>query len=344
MKETIIKCKKERSMKSLQEDIKNQDFKQVYLLYGEENYLKQQYKQKLKKALIQEDDSMNFSMFEGKKIETKEVIDLAETMPFFSDRRVIFLEDTGFFKTQCVDLPEYIAELPEYICMVFIENDIDKRNKMYKAVKKYGRIVEFRVQDNNMIIRWILGMMKKEGKKITQKDMELFLSKTGTDMGNIERELEKLFCYTMGREIITAQDIENVCTTQITGHIFDMIQAVTEKNQKKALDLYYELLSLKEPPMRILFLLARQFNLIMQVKELSKSGYDISQIGKKVGIQPFVVKKCLGYAKKYSTEELKKAVEECILSETNVKTGLMTDTMSVELLLVKFSSVNHTDS
>ena len=69
-------------MKSLQEDIKNQDFKQVYLLYGEENYLKQQYKEKLKKALVQEDDSMNFSMFEGKKTEPKAIIDLAETMPF----------------------------------------------------------------------------------------------------------------------------------------------------------------------------------------------------------------------------------------------------------------------
>ena len=107
------------------------------------------------------------------------------------------------------------------------------------------------MQDSNTIMRWVLGMMKREGKKITQKDMELFLSKTGTDMGNIERELEKLLCYTMDREIITAQDIENVCTTQITNHIFEMIRAVTEKNQKKALDLYYELLALKEPPMRI---------------------------------------------------------------------------------------------
>ncbi len=326
-------------MKSLQEDIKNQDFKQVYLLYGEENYLKQQYKGKLKRALVQEDDSMNFSMFEGKKTEPKEIVDLAETMPFFADRRVIFLEDTGFFKNQCADLPEYMAELPEYICMVFIENDVDKRNRMYKAVKKYGRVVEFNVQDSNTIMRWVLGMMKREGKKITQKDMELFLSKTGTDMGNIERELEKLLCYTMGREIITAQDIENVCTTQITNHIFDMIRAVTEKNQKKALDLYYELLALKEPPMRILFLLVRQFNLIMQVKELSKCGYDQSQIGKKVGIQPFVVKNYLTYARKYSTEELRKAVEECVTAETKVKTGLMTDTMSVELLLVKFSSI-----
>lgn len=325
-------------MKSLQEDIKNQDFKKVYLFYGEEDYLKQQYKKKMQQALVPDGDTMNFSYFEGKKTEPRAVIDLGETMPFFAEKRVIFLEDTGFFKNQCQDLPEYLGELPEYLCMVFVEKEVDKRSRMYKAVKKYGRVVEFGVQDSNMLMRWVLGMMKKEGKKITQRDMELFLEKTGSDMGNIERELEKVLCYTMGREVITAEDIEAVCTTRISSHIFDMLRAVTDKKQKKALDLYYELLALKEPPMRILFLLARQFHLILQVKELEKEGYDQSQIGKKAGLQPFVVRNYLTYARKYSEKELRKTVEECVSTETRVKTGLMSDTMSVELLLVKFSS------
>ena len=268
-------------MKSLQEDIKNQEFKKVYLLCGEEDYLKKQYKEKLKTALVPDGDTMNFSAFEGKKTEPRAVIDLGETMPFFADRRVIFLEDTGFFKGQCQELPEYLGELPDYLCMVFVESEIDKRSRMYKAVKKYGRIVEFGQQDSNTLMRWVLGILNREGRKITRNDMELFLTKTGTDMGNIEREVEKLICYTMGREVITREDIEAVCTTQISNHIFDMIRAVTEKNQKKALELYYDLLSLKEPPMRILFLLARQFNLIMQVKELSAAGHDQNSIAKK---------------------------------------------------------------
>ena len=258
-------------------------------------------------------------------------------MPFFADRRVIFLEDTGFFKGQCQELPEYLGELPDYLCMVFVESEIDKRSRMYKAVKKYGRIVEFGQQDSNTLMRWVLGILNREGRKITRNDMELFLTKTGTDMGNIEREVEKLICYTMGREVITREDIEAVCTTQISNHIFDMIRAVTEKNQKKALELYYDLLSLKEPPMRILFLLARQFNLIMQVKELSAAGHDQNSIAKKTGLQPFVVRNYAAYARKYSTEVLRKNVEDCVNTEAKVKTGLMTDTMSVELLLVKFS-------
>lgn len=324
-------------MKSLQEDIKNQEFKKVYLLCGEEDYLKKQYKEKLKNALVPDGDTMNFSIFEGKKTEPRAVIDLGETIPFFAERRVIFLEDTGFFKNQCQDLPEYLGELPDYLCMVFVESEVDKRSRMYKAVKKYGRIVEFGQQDSNTIMRWVLGILNREGRKITRNDMELFLTKTGTDMGNIERELEKLLCYTMGREVITKEDIEAVCTTQISNHIFEMIRAVTEKNQKKALDLYYDLLSLKEPPMRILFLLARQFHLIMQVKELTEEGHDQSSIGKKIGLQPFVVRNYVAYAKKYTTQALREAVEECVNTETKVKTGLMTDTMSVELLLVKFS-------
>ena len=326
-------------MKSLQEDIKNQDFKQVYLLYGEENYLKQQYKEKLKKALVQEDDSMNFSMFEGKKTEPKAIIDLAETMPFFADRRVVLLEDTGFFKNKCDELADYMKELPDYLCLIFVENEVDKRNRMYKAVKAAGRIGEFVQQDEKTLMRWAAGLLKKEGKMITQRDMELLLTMTGVDMGNLRMELEKIISYTGDRDVVTGEDILEICTTQTQNKIFDMVRAVTEKNQKKALDLYYELLALKEPPMRILFLLARQFNLIMQVKELSKCGYDQSQIAKKAGIQPFVVKNYLTYARKYSTEELRKAVEECVAAETKVKTGFMTDTMSVELLLVKFSSI-----
>ena len=90
--------------------------------------------------------------------------------------------------------------------------------------------------------------------------------------------------------------------------------------------------------MRLLFLLARQFNLIMQVKELSREGYDQPAIAKRTGLQPFVVRNYAGYAHRYSTEELRAAVEECVQTEAKVKTGYMNDVMSVELLLVKFSS------
>ena len=66
-------------------------------------------------------------------------------------------------------------------------------------------------------------------------------------MGNLRMELEKLICYTEGRDAVTAKDMDAVCTTSVSNHIFDMVRAVAEKNQEKAMDLYMELLALKEP-------------------------------------------------------------------------------------------------
>lgn len=327
-------------MKSLIEDIKNQQYKKVYLLYGPEAYLKSQYKQKLLEALVPEEDTMNFARFEGKGQNEGEIVDLAETMPFFADRRVILLDHTGFFKGKSDLIADYMASLPDYLVMIFVEEEVDKRSRMFKAVQKHGRAVEFPVQNEDTLIRWVLGILKKEGKKITRGDMELFLGKTGTDMGLIDRELEKLLTYTMGRDVISAADIEAVCATQITNQIFDMVRAVSEKKQKKALGLYYDLLALKEPPMRILYLLARQFNLILQVKELQESGCDQRTMVSRTGLAPFVVKNYIPMARKYSAEELRSAVEDFTQTETDVKTGRLNDVLSVELMIVKYSSQN----
>lgn len=325
-------------MKSIQEDIKNRQFKPVYLLYGEEAYLRQQYKQMLIKALVPEDDTMNFSRYEGKGIEPREIIDLAETMPFFAERRVILLENTGFFKNKCEELSEYMKQLPEYLCMIFVETEVDKRGKMYKAAKAAGRVTEFSVQNVQMLTKWVLQILNREGKKITQRNMELFLTKTGTDMGNIRMELEKLLSYTMGRDVVEREDIEAVCTTQTTNKIFDMVRAVTEKNQRLALDLYNDLLTLREPPMRILFLLARQFNQLMVTKEMTEKGYGQPEIASHLGVPPFVARNYLQIARKYRFSQLEQAVKDFTEAEELVKTGRLGDVLSVELLIVKYSS------
>ena len=83
-------------MKNLNADLKSGQFKQVYLLYGEEGYLKKQYKDRFIKAMLPDGDTMNYAYYEGKNTDVKEVIDLAETLPFFAERRLIVFENTGF--------------------------------------------------------------------------------------------------------------------------------------------------------------------------------------------------------------------------------------------------------
>lgn len=325
-------------MKNIDEDIKRGQFAQVYLLYGEEAYLKKQYKDKLKHAMVPEGDTMNFSAFEGKSINPKEIIDLAETLPFFADRRVILIENSGFFKNACEELAEYLPQVAPATHFIFVEEEVDKRSKMYKAAKSSGRIVEFLPQNEELLTRWILGRLKREGKNITGSVMQLFLTKTGTDMGNIDRELEKLLCYTLDRDVITAEDVEAVVTEQTTNKIFEMVNAVAEHNQRRALDLYYDLLTLKEPPMRIMFLISRQFQILFHIRDMAAKGLDQQTMAKKAGIPPFAVRKNVSQAKGFTMEQLKQALRDGAELEEAVKTGRMDDQMAVELFLMKYSA------
>ena len=260
-------------MQTINEDIKNGTFKPVYLLYGEEAFLKQSYKKKLR-AAISGDDTMNYNYFEGKGLDVNELISLADTMPFFSERRLILIEDSGFFKTSSEALAEYLPMMPDTTCIVFVEEAVDKRNKLYKKVKDLGHIAEMKRQDSAQLARWAATILAQNGRKITPSTMNLFWSASAMIWKTSGWSWKNSFPNTMGSEVVTAEDVKVITTVQITNKIFDMVAAITAGRRSGAMDLYEDLLTLREPPMRILFLIARQFNQLLLVRELQASGAD----------------------------------------------------------------------
>ena len=320
-------------MKVIKEHIKRNEFKPVYLLYGSEDYLKKLYKDKLKEAIMAGGDEMNFSYFEGKGLDVNEVMHIAETMPFFADRRLIIIENSSLFKSQS-DLADYIKEMPETTYIVFVESEVDKRNRLYKAVKDIGYISEMNGMDEKNLKLWTLSLLNKDGKKITDQTMTYFLDKVGTDMENIRSELEKVICYALDRDIITVEDIDAVCTEQVTGKIFLMIDAIAAKNERRALELYYDLITLKEKPMSILYLIIRHFNILMNVKSMNAVGTPSSTIASKAGIPPFAVSKYMGQAKNFQLSVIKQAIAYGTDIEEDVKNGRLNETIGVELMIV----------
>lgn len=324
-------------MKTIDEDIKNNTFKTYYLLFGEEGYLKRQYRDKLLCAMTTKGDTLNFSSYEGKHISVGELIDLAETLPFLAERRVILVENSGFFKHSGGMLEEYLPKMNPSSCMIFVESEVDKRSKLYKAAKKEGAAIEFEAQNEAVITKWILGRIGKENKKITKSALGLFLGRTGFDMSNIDRELEKLLCYTLKKEVIEAVDVEAVVTERAENKIFEMIDAISGHNPQKAFNLYYDLLSLKEEPMRILFLIVRQFRILLRVKELAGKGYGSFEIAKMVGIPEFAVRKNQSQAKNFTMQQIFDVLKEAAKAEEAVKTGKLGEKAAVELLIVQYS-------
>lgn len=321
-------------MQTINEDIKSGQYKKVYLLYGEESFLKQSYKKKLKEA-VAGDDTMNYNYFEGKGLDVNELISLSDTMPFFSDKRLIIIEDSGFFKTSSEALADYLPMIPDTTCIVFVEDAVDKRNRLFKKVKELGHAAEMKHQDSAQLARWAGTILAQNGRKITGSTMNLFLERTGDDMENIRMELEKLISYTMGSDVVTTEDVEAVTTVQVTNKIFDMVNAIVTRKTRLAMDLYEDLLTLKEPPMRILFLIARQFNQLLLVKEMTAKGTDRGTIASKLKIPPFVAGKVSAQAGAFTREQILSYVKGCVEAEEAVKTGKMNDRMAVELLITR---------
>ena len=113
----------------------------------------------------------------------------------------------------------YMEHIPDTTCLVFVETEVDKRSKLFKAVKKYGYTAELGRQDASQLAVGLPASCQKMGKRSPGAPWSFFLSKTGDDMENISSELEKLISYTLGRDVITEEDVEAICTTQVSNKI-----------------------------------------------------------------------------------------------------------------------------
>ncbi len=324
--------------RQINEDINSGNFKRCYLIYGEEAYLRIQNRDRLKKALLGNGDSMNMQQYQGEDINPAEVIDMAETLPFFAERRVIVIEDSGFFKAGCPELSEYLKAPSETTVFLFVESAVDKRKDIYKAAVKAGMDICCETPEENMLIKWIGSYFQKAEKRISAKTVAYLMNRVGTDMSNLVNEMEKLISYCMDRSDITENDIDAVCANWLTSRIFDMTDAIVEGNQKKAMDIYYDLLALKTAPEQILALISRQFNLLLMTKDLLEQGQSKQAIAAAINLHPFVVAKYMNWAGNYSRDNLKEALEMCVESDAAVKSGKLDHIIGVEMIIVKTSA------
>jgi DNA polymerase-3 subunit delta len=326
-------------MEKLAAELKNRTFRRVYLFYGEEKYLIRQYQSRLIETVLGDNAGMNLSVFEGKNADPKEIMSQAQTMPFFAEYRVILVQESGFYKKTPEGMAEYLAEIPDTAILLFVESDVDKRSRMFKQTEKNGRAVQFSRQRDVVLKKWVLSQLKREGKKITEPVLNTFLESTGDDMELISQELEKLLCYTMEKDVITAEDVKAVGVPAVGNHIFDMIDALAAKNRQRAMNLYLDLVRLREPPMRILFLIGRQFYILNRLKSMRKNGMGDKEMAAAAKIPPFAVKKNLAQAAKFTDEQIQNAIETCVQADADVKSGRLTDRMAVELVMATIAQI-----
>lgn len=328
-------------MNKLKEELKNGKLQNIYLLYGEEEYLKKVYEKKITdKAVSSDMRNMNFDIFDGKDFNSQKIIDAAQTAPFFNDFRLIEVKNSELFvkgrKDESEKIAEFIEKIPDSTILLFIESKVDKRSKIFKTVEKYGKTAYFQPLSENEIIKWIKKIFLDSGKNISNSDIVYFLRTVGSDMETIFAESEKLISY-CDSESISASHIDNICIKSVESGIFDLVAAIGNKNSARAIEIYLNLIAAKQAPLMILTMIARQFRLLLQTKYLSEKGMYSEEIAKTLGARNFIIKECLLQSKNFKKRFLLSAVNECLKTDIDIKTGIMDEKIAVEILIVKYS-------
>ncbi len=341
-------------MDNIREDIKNQSFKKVYLLYGEENYLKNDFKEKIRAAALSDpSDTMNCTIFSGDNIDIKEVFEMAGTMPFFAERRVVIVDRSGWLKSKKkkddgadeggneaasgdqLYLVDAISQMPDSTVLIMVEDEADKRSKAFKTIKAAGYECEMKTPGPDMLAKWIAKQFATGGRRITRDTADYLVNYCGSEMDNLVSEIQKLIYLTEGKDTIVPSDIDRICTRQLQAVIFDLTDCISNGDVNGAINIYNELIAKKESVFGILAMLMRNFEQLIVAGELEKSdqgGRVMEVLGLKM---PFIANKIRGQARRFNTKALRETLELAVQLDQDVKTGDISQDRIIELVIIK---------
>ena len=331
-------------MKELNAALKSGKLDRVYVFSGAEVYLIHAYEKRLIAAAMEGGDAeVNVSLFEGEGQTVSDIISAAETVPFLAPRRLIILKNTGLLQTGKKDasdkLADYLPKAPDTVIFLFTETikPPDKRGRLYKTAAS-GFASEFVTPKEPELKTWLAKLLAAEGVNISSSLAGFLLRHVGgADKGgimeNLSGEARKLAAYKGFTGEISQEDIETVCAQSIEGKIFALVSEIGGKNLS-ALNSLSALLALKEAPLGIMSMIARQFRLMLICDSLRRQGRSLSETAKAAGIRDFMASDFLRQSANFTEKAMAKAMENILEAEIRIKTGRAGDRTVLETLII----------
>ena len=317
--------------------------KNLNLIFGDEELRKTEKRRELLSVLGTE-GGPDHNFFSGKDIDLAEVSSLSLTLPFFSSVRSLRLDDSGFFKgtTEQEDVMEFLKNVPESCVVIFTEQNAEKTNPAVKYVKEHGEVFEFRAAESlknwkdakeakEDIRSWASDYVKSEGASIEKRALDELLSLAGFDMWNLKTEISKLIAYSGGN--IRLSHVCEITSRTVTDRVFDMVDLKLSGNTAAALSLFEDMLSIRVEPLKILYLLNRQFNQVYLIKDMEANRLPDAQILSRLNLKDWQLRKLREKSRGVSASQMLSMVRLCTETEYNVKSGDMTPQMAVEFIL-----------
>lgn len=325
-------------LKTLRAQIKEKNIGNVYLIYGDEDFLKHYYTETIKKIIIDDDmEEFNYTVFEGEKQDLDEIRLTLQTPPMMSQRKMVLIKDSKIFKTateaQKTFWTDTLAKKYEDTCIVFLEDEADKRGVIYKAVAKAGLCAECAYLQGTELINWVARGCRAAGKTIGKEEIEYLIGCCDASMNSIKREIEKLFAY-CDNDRITISDIDKIVTKMPQSRVFEMINDMLSKNARAMFEKLEELKSLKdESVFGILALLNMNFEKILRVKLLLEKGMSYKAAASELKIFSSQMYIYSSAAKTFSKSFLRAALCKTAQIDYDIKSGKIKDWLAVEQFL-----------
>ncbi|MEY7998981.1 DNA polymerase III subunit delta [Clostridium sp. Mt-5] len=330
-------------------NLKNGHIENCYLFCGSDEFLiKENIKTLIGKVIKPDFIDLNYVKFDGSSLEDfNTVINACETLPFMSDKKVVLVYRASFMvegdyknklSGEFKNIHSYLKNVPEHCVLIFYCLFKSKRDKpgkriysldkdicVVKADKIRGYQLENKVQE----------FFHSRGKDIKKVDLRVFCNlMDGNNLSIIENEVEKLCCYTYGRDI-KREDMQKMFLSNNEEDIFDVVNAISNKNLKEAVHLLNELIYGGIKINYILTMIERQFNILFKIKLLLEGGKQKVEIMKTLNIRSeYGYNIMVQQSKKFTLKQLKRSIQLCLNTERNMKSLSIDERTELELLII----------
>lgn len=307
-------------------DLKAKTPRGLYILHGEEVYLRDKYLGKLQKLLLPPGtETFNLKTLEGKNCDVREIIATCDCLPMMAPRTMVLVRDFDLFKLGEEDrqrLTDYLCDLPEYLCLIFLYDLIpykpDARTKLMAAVKQHGLVVDIPRQKQGDLTDWIVRHFKAAGHDIDSELCHYLIFLCGDLMQDLIPEIGKISAYATARRI-TRQDIDAVATPQLDAVVFQLNDAISAKNYDKALSTLADLLHMQKEPAMILALLSRHLRQLYSARVALEEGRRAEELAALWKIQSFVADKLMVAARRVDLSWCRQAMTAAVQADRAMK-------------------------
>lgn len=322
------------------------NFAPVYLLVGEESYFVDETIKRLKAALSK-DEEAEVMTFDLNEQPVDFVIDEADTIPFFTERKLIIAKNASFLKAtekgkEKIDhdvkrLENWLANPTDTAVTIFIApyEKLDERKKVTKLMKEKSVMLLAETPQNNDLNAWIRSEVAKHGKAITEAAIQKLIEMVGPNMLQLQMEIEKMALYLGEEPEILVELVEDLVAKTLEQDAFKMLNAYLNNKQEEALMIYHDLLRQKEEPIKLVGLLANNIRTMIHVYYLQKKGYHQQQIAKQLKVHPYRVQMVSNQRNRPSDQRLLQALYTLANVDLQLKTTGGNRERHLELFLMK---------